>query len=184
MVDKSKSDQKYIIKAVHILITICLVVLALFLIPSCVLMAVDIEEPPLQIVIPTVIEFVSSVGLIWILSKGNWKAWGLFLSTKKIPKAVCAGLLVGIAVTLIGTLIPTIIEFKPMSYGEMPFIYQILCFWLLMPVGEEAVFRGLAQGYLHAHIEGSFRLGKWRVSYPALIGAILFGLMHISIIGA
>jgi len=96
---------------------------------------------------------------------------------------VCAGLLVGIAVTLIGTLISAIIEFKPMSYWEMPFIYQILCFWLLAPVGEEAVFRGLAQGYLRAHIEGSFRLGKWRVSYPALIAALLFGLVHTIIIG-
>jgi len=179
---RATQGQRCAIKAVHIFIAICLVALAIFLVPSCILAVLHPKEPHLQIVVQTVMEFVSAVVLIWAISKGNWKEWG-FCAPTKIPKAVYAGLLIGVVSVLLGMLISTVIEFKPISYLEIPFLYQIPCFWLLAPVGEETVFRGLAQSYLRVHIKGSFRLAKWRVSYPALIGALVFGLVHLGSIG-
>ena len=51
-----------------------------------------------------------------------------------------------------------------------------------LPIQEELIFRGLFQGYLATHIQSSIKIWKWKLTVPALIGAIVFSLVHLALL--
>ena len=56
----------------------------------------------------------------------------------------------------------------------------VLSVWIYASICEETFVRGLLQGYLSTlGLQKVFRVGKWLLSVPVLLGAFFFGAMHV-----
>ncbi len=86
---------------------------------------------------------------------------------------------------LVGTLLDVAAELGGAGLtfvGQPPFAYIILLLWIGAPIQEEIIFRGLFQSYLALHIKSSITIWKWKLTLPALIGAITFSLVHVALL--
>lgn len=175
----------------YILIGLGLVALIMFVMPNLVLKGLTWVIPSLASALkskpflgPPIgisIELATTLVLIEVISRGSWTRYGFKTSGNlMILKVVVASLILSISCVLIGNVINI---FAPM--GNSPYVYMesspllaILAGWIFAPITEEVVFRGLIQSYLSEHITDSLTLFKWRITLPALIGAIFFAAVH------
>ena len=117
--------------------------------------------------------------LIAIVGEGQFTQYGF-----KLPKGsdVWKALAIGF---LVGTLLDVAAELGGVgltSGGQPPFLYTILLFWIGAPIQEEVIFRGLFQSHLSHHVKHSITVWKWKLTVPALIGAITFSLVHLALL--
>ena len=62
--------------------------------------------------------------------------------------------------------------------------WQLIAFsWLVAPVQEEIIFRGLLQTTLQSGIPGLITIGSRKLSVAALVAAIMFALVHCALLG-
>jgi membrane protease YdiL (CAAX protease family) len=123
---------------------------------------------------------VVSFLLILALSKGDFPRYGFKIGGNiQMPRIMILGLVVGIAGTLLGTVIPDSNLIEP-DYGS--FINLVIGVWILASIAEEVFTRGLIQGFLAPLAGFGFSPGGLRISLPVLTSAIFFGLMHLGIL--
>jgi len=117
--------------------------------------------------------------LIAIVGKRRFAQYGF-----KLPKGsdVWKPLPVGFVVGTILNVLPEFGRVELTWMGQIPFPYFILLSWMGLPIQEELIFRGLFQGYLATHIQSSIKIWKWKLTVPALIGAIVFSLVHLALL--
>lgn len=117
--------------------------------------------------------------LIAIVGKRRFTQYGF-----KLPKGsdVWKPLPIGFVVGIIINVLAELGRVELTWMGQIPFPYLILLSWIGVPIQEELIFRGLFQGYLATHIKSSITIWKWRLSVPALIGAIVFSLVHFALL--
>jgi membrane protease YdiL (CAAX protease family) len=114
-----------------------------------------------------------------VLTRGKLASYGFRLSRPlMIPQALLAGLILGGLLQLGIALIPT----EEPELWSPSLLNQVLFYWVLASISEEAVFRGMFQGYLSAHLKKGFRVFRLTISLPALLAAILFALVHLALI--
>lgn len=131
--------------------------------------------------IPIVISFTLCIALllIAIVEGGQFVQYGF-----KLPKgcdvwdALSIGFLVAASLDVIAKLGGVGLTFV----DQPPFPYMILLFWIGAPIQEEIIFRGLFQSHLALHIKSSITIWKWKLTLPALIGAITFSLVHLALL--
>ena len=123
---------------------------------------------------------VVSTLLILVVSKGNLPRYGFKLGKNIQPsRIIILGLVVGIAGTLVGSIIPDAISIEP-DYGS--FINLIIGVWILASIAEEVFIRGLIQGFLGPLTRFGFSIRGLRISIPVLVSGLFFGLMHLGIL--
>ena len=75
------------------------------------------------------------------------------------------------------------LDFRPS--GQVPFlegfsfVNQVIFIWIYASICEEALTRGLIQSYLAPLRNRGFSISRLRISYPVIIGALFFALMHL-----
>jgi membrane protease YdiL (CAAX protease family) len=123
---------------------------------------------------------IVSTLLILAVSKGDLSRYGLRLGKNiKLPRIMMLGLVVGIAGTLVVSIVPDAISIEP-DYGSI--INLIIGVWILASIAEEVFTRGLIQGFLSPLTGFGFSLWGTRISIPVLISGLFFGLMHLGIL--
>lgn len=121
-----------------------------------------------------------SILLILVVSKGDLPRYGFRLGKNiQLPRIIILGLVVGIAGTIVVSIIPDAISIEP-DYGS--FINLIIGVWILASIAEEVFTRGLIQGFLNPLTRFGFSLWGLRISIPVLISGLFFGLMHLGIL--
>ncbi len=123
---------------------------------------------------------IISTLLILALSKGDFSRYGFKIGKNTLlPLIIILGLVVGIAGTLVESIVPNGISVEP-DYGS--FINLVIGVWILASIAEEIFTRGLIQGFLFPLTGFGFSLWGLRISIPVLISALFFGLMHLGIL--
>lgn len=64
--------------------------------------------------------------------------------------------------------------------GELAHWQLILYFFIGAPIQEEMIFRGLIQSIVEWRAPQAIKLGTLKLSYSALVAAVLFGMVHIA----
>jgi membrane protease YdiL (CAAX protease family) len=136
-------------------------------------------NPWMAIPITSSITICIAMLLIAIVGKRRFAQYGFKLPKgSDVWKPLPVGFVFGIAINVLAEL--GRVELAWM--GQIPFPYLILLSWIGVPIQEELIFRGLFQGYLAAHIKSSVKIWRWRLTVPALIGAIVFSLVHLALL--
>lgn len=88
------------------------------------------------------------------------------------------GVVIGLVLRLASAFLEVSGPFPEESFSR----WQIIAlFWVAAPIQEEIIFRGLLQGALEARMRNAVRLGGMRVSIAAVIVAVLFAVVHLSV---
>lgn len=116
--------------------------------------------------------------LIAIVGKGRFALYGFKLPQGSVLKALATGFFVGTVLYIVATLGGVELTWL----GQPSPTIVILLFWIGVPIQEETIFRGLFQGYLATRIKRSITVWKWKLTIPALIGAIVFSLVHLALL--
>jgi hypothetical protein len=137
-------------------------------------------KPFLMLLVVLSVELATALLIIWVISRGNWSKYGFKLNGNlMILKVLITGLIIAIPIGLIETLIENVIPMGEFKFTPTSLLQSVLILWIFASFTEEVVFRGLIQSYLSEHIKSSFNLFRWRITFPALIGAIFFSLSHV-----
>ncbi len=172
----------------HVLLALALVV-ATYLVGFMAISALAMSNPDFMAAMESkpwvaqpflaVVTLAVAVLLSAILTRGKLGSYGFRISRPvMIPQAFLVGLILGGVLQLGISLIPT----KEADIWSPSFLNQVLFYWILASISEEAIFRGLFQGYLATHLKRSYLFFRWTISLPALLSAILFGLVHLALI--
>ena len=141
--------------------------------------------PDQQWIIPVVMQsglLIFAFILIVVFSKGELGSHGFAKPTKfKIMPLVILSLVVG-------SVAAVILAFLPGSQHPLEKMFsplQVIVFvWIYAPICEEVLFRGLLQTFLSPLAHRGFIVGQRRISIPVIAAAVLFGLMHLSLLQA
>jgi membrane protease YdiL (CAAX protease family) len=88
------------------------------------------------------------------------------------------GVVIGLVLRLGSALLEVSGPFSEESFSR----WQIIAlFWVAAPIQEEVIFRGLLQGTLEGRMRKTIALGGMRLSIAALIIAVLFAVVHLSV---
>lgn len=172
----------------HVLIGLALVV-ATYLVGFVAISALAMSNPDFMAAVeskPWVAQpIVAGVTLVVailvsaILTRGKLASYGFRLSRPlMIPQALLVGLILGLVLQLAILLVPA----KEPDLWAPSLLAQVLFYWVLASISEEAVFRGMFQGYLSAHLKKSFSVFRLTISMPALLAAVLFALVHLALV--
>lgn len=120
---------------------------------------------------------VFSILIALVLGKGKISTYG-FCVTKTIPfpRVILVGFGLGIGTSLVLYFLQS---------GQVPFlegfsfVNQVIFIWIYASICEEALTRGLIQSYLAPLRNRGFSISRLRISYPVIIGALFFALMHL-----
>jgi len=133
-------------------------------------------------------ELILALFAILIFGKGKFSEYGFRKSKLEIPASssfmrwIPAGLLalgVGAVATLI--IASTGSSGNPLV-RQLTFPQMILFVWINSSIIEEIFTRGFLQGHLMKAMDNAKKVPVLRVSYPTLISALFFSLMHLVII--
>lgn len=117
--------------------------------------------------------------LITFVGKRRYEQYGFKLpESSDVKKSLPIGFLVGTLLYVLARLNNIELTFV----GQPPFAYIIILSWIGAPIQEELIFRGLFQSYLAMHIKSFITIWKWKLTVPALIGAIAFSLVHLTLL--
>ncbi len=108
----------------------------------------------------------------WGFTLKNWK-WSLFTAAK-----FAAGWLI------ITVLLNLLFSFENQIHYEqtIPNIIADLCFdFIVTPLSEEILFRGLIMGILILYFPGKLKIASLSISYAMLFSTLFFSLAHIGI---
>jgi membrane protease YdiL (CAAX protease family) len=139
-----------------------------------------IESSPWMLMpIIIIVTLCLAVLLIAIVGKRQFSQYGFKLPEgSNVRKALSIGFVAGIVLSVFARLSNVEVTFM----GQPPLLYIILLSWIETPIQEEVIFRGLFQSYLAMHIKSSITIWKWKATTPALIGAIAFSLVHLTLL--
>ena len=122
-----------------------------------------------------------SILIILILNKGKLKEYGFNLSLNfPLTKIIFISLAFGFLSYLIGNFFNT--STSKMPTPDFTLLEEIMYIWILASICEEVFTRGLIQGYLSSLKHIGIKFFKYHLSLPVLIGAILFGTMHLGLL--
>ena len=62
------------------------------------------------------------------------------------------------------------------------FLHTLLFVWIIASICEEVLYRGLIQSFLFPLSKYGFNIFRFRISIPVLVGAFLFGVMHMMLL--
>ncbi|MBU0519948.1 CPBP family intramembrane metalloprotease [bacterium] len=120
--------------------------------------------------------FLSLLIAVW-LTKGKIGRFGFCWKSDHVMQAVVIGLIGGVIASIMGTALPG------EEHGllkDAAFWQVILLTWIWAAICEEALTRGVVIGYLAPFQGKGFKaFGMW-ISYPIIISAVFFSLMHIN----
>ena len=124
---------------------------------------------------------VLSLLIILIINKGKLKEYGFILSGKfPILKVIFVSLSFGILSVLISRLLSQSTANIPVA--DFTIIEKILFIWIWASICEEILTRGLIQGFLSPLKHIKIILFKRVLSFPVIVGAIFFGIMHFALL--
>lgn len=137
------------------------------------------NNPWMSIPIISSVTICIAMLLMAIIGKRRFAQYGFKLPKGSyVWKPIPVGFVVGIVINVLAELGRVELAWV----GQIPLPYFILLSWIGVPIQEELIFRGLFQGYLAAHIKRSITISRWRLTIPALIGAIVFSLVHLALL--
>lgn len=139
-----------------------------------------VESSPWMLVpLIIVVTLCMAMLLIAVVGKKQFSEFGFKLPEDlKVWKAVLTGFVAGTLLYVLAELSNIELAFM----GQSPLVYIILLSWIGAPIQEEVIFRGLFQGFLAVRIKSSVTIWKWKLTIPALIGAIAFSLAHLALV--
>jgi len=144
-----------------------------------------LTSPPWMVPWGFTVELLTALGLIRLLSKGDWGRYGFSLrGNLELKKAAVAGLIVTCAINGVARILNLFFPITGHPSPTISVLYAVSVYCIFGPITEEIIFRGLTQSYLAMHLKGSFTLFKWRITFPALIAAILHAGVHIPLLFA
>ncbi len=120
---------------------------------------------------------ILSIIIMLVVSKVKLGRYGFKRARNvHLKQVVSWGLGLGIISTLIETSLPGA---GSVVLGELSFLQTVVFVWLYASISEEVFIRGLIQSSLLPLTKYGFTMFGRRVSFPVLISALLFGLMHL-----
>jgi len=124
---------------------------------------------------------IVSLILIMLFTNRNPKDYGIrFRVQLPIARVAIIGVLIGFLVGLTISLSGMAPENLP--WEDMSVVQTILFIWILASIAEEVLFRGLIQGYLQPLKSIGVSIANRHISLPVIVGAVLFGLLHFSLL--
>jgi membrane protease YdiL (CAAX protease family) len=131
------------------------------------------------------IAFAIGLIIIWRVSQGNFRGYGLTLTGRnlKIKASIAIGILLGLVGILVEHL-PQLISGSPLEpahpYPLSPAnILGMLSFqWVFVGIFEETITRGLVQTPLMKELKGTVRIFRWDFHIGSVITAVIFGVGH------
>jgi len=137
-----------------------------------------------------ILELALSILAILILGKGRFAEYGFRLPAPELTQSyrMARWLTYGIAALILGAL-ATVALLVTGAAGnpiarQLTFPQIILFVWIFSSTIEEIFTRGFLQGHLSRFIETGRTISLLKVNIPALIGALFFSLMHLSLIAS
>ena len=121
---------------------------------------------------------ILSMIIMLAVSRGKLSIYGFKRATNiQLKRIILLGLGIGIISTLIGNFLPGT------SSGmaeELSLLHLIIFIWIYASICEEVLIRGLIQSSLVSWGKYGFNGFGIRITLPVLIGALVFGFMHIA----
>ena len=120
---------------------------------------------------------VFSIIVMLVVSKGKLARYGFKMAGNiQLKQIILLGLGIGIILTLVEASLPG----KESSIlGDLSFLQTVVFIWLYASICEEVFIRGLIQSSLAPLTKYGVTVLVWRISFPVLISALLFGLLHL-----
>ncbi|MGH8280572.1 MAG: lysostaphin resistance A-like protein [Gammaproteobacteria bacterium] len=169
--------------AVRVFIAIGLVLLLFVLVYAPAFAIVASIKPPIRVVVPLIIVITSALAClyVWILGRrsGGFQEFGFrFCDSRYLVLAGLLAVPIGFLLTYIDQIFAVsnqvgAVDFQPW----LSVIYFVIC----ASFQEEVIFRGLLQTMLTKRLSGSLRLPGNIVSTPAIVIAVLFGVIHLKV---
>jgi membrane protease YdiL (CAAX protease family) len=130
-------------------------------------------------------QMLLALGVIFILSKGRWRSWGLNLKNSKESLQLIKKFCYYYGVYFIGIGFFVQFLFFPRPQPEYPLttenILGMLFFMgFVSGLSEEILFRGMMQTYLQRQFTGVWMWGSIELPAAGLITAVIFSLVHIN----
>jgi membrane protease YdiL (CAAX protease family) len=159
-------------------------ILALFLLSYLPAMAAAVAlggGPRTGIPVVMGVSLAVAAGLVSLrIAGGGWSRWDFGLASCRgapLLAAAAAGLAIGLLAAAAGAQPsdPRLLELQSLSAGRL-----VLLFWLVAPVQEEVIFRGLLQATAARALDERPRAGP-SLSRSGLLVAVLFGAVHLPV---
>ena len=164
-------------------------VLAAEVIPSLsfVSSAVEATEWLARSDITQLVFLVGSLVAMLVLGRWNSGAYGLKgCSRRDVGRAVGVSAAISLGVVVATMIVMSVLGPRGGGMG-MPgvdsFVKVVVSVWLLASTAEEMLFRGLLLGALSPLSRRAWTVGRCRISLPVVIAAVLFGLVHLGLMG-
>jgi len=123
---------------------------------------------------------IFSLSAMLLIGKGKLAAFGFARPVRAKWRSI---VLLGFGVGLCAATILTFVSAGEDQLDLKLSTWQsILLIWIYASICEEILTRGLIQGFLLPLTERGMNIGRLRISLPVLIGAMFFGLMHLSLL--
>jgi membrane protease YdiL (CAAX protease family) len=120
---------------------------------------------------------VFSLIVMLIVSRGKLSRYGFKRAEDiHLKQIVLWGLGIGIISTALAAFLP---GRESIVSGRLTFLQTVVFIWIYASICEEVFVRGLIQSSLSRLLKYGFTLFAWRISVPVLIGALIFGLVHL-----
>lgn len=121
-----------------------------------------------------------SIAVIWLLSRGQLRLYGLTRGTYKFSPRILLWILPTAVLSIASTVAPSGAQ-NTGGPGELTKLQIVVFIWIYASICEELLTRGLLQTLL----SGSPRAGSEaprRLSMPVVVSALFFGAMHIVLV--
>lgn len=130
---------------------------------------------------------IISLVLIFILSQGKLGVFGIKGSKiKPVLVAVLVSILAQLGMLILMMFLVTISGITPPRdniFTSMSFIETVLSVWIIASICEEVLFRGLLYGFLQPLKIYGIGTGKFFISLPVAVCAVMFSLGHLCLLG-
>ena len=125
--------------------------------------------------------------LIYFIGKGRFSDFGFqSAKIKIILKAFFTAIWISLVLFILNA-ISIMITGMPEGMGEGPLanslFKNIISIWILASIIEEIFYRGFLQTFLNPLKDIGLKLGKVYLSLPIIAAAVMFGLMHLCLLG-
>lgn len=142
------------------------------------------EEATAAIAVPLVMVLSLAIALLLIarISRGRFAPFGFrTVGAKSLLIGLGLGIGCGILLRWLSTAL-NVQQSEPLFAGLGG--WQLVAFfWLLAPLQEEVIFRGLLQTTLQGGIPSRIPIASRKLSVAALLTAIVFALVHFALLG-